>query len=67
MDILNIAIQAEGSSAKLARKLGITPARLSNWKARGIPDGWASALRTKYAKQIKQQQSAPIPLSVSVS
>jgi uncharacterized protein YjcR len=65
MDILTIAIQKEGTAAALAKKLGVAPNVIGNWKTRGVPDGWLFALRLVYAKAIKQQLRAQSPVSVS--
>jgi hypothetical protein len=39
-------IQRHGGSSALARKLGIKPNSVSNWKARGINKAWAMAIRS---------------------
>jgi len=35
---IDLAISAAGSLAELARRLGVSQQRVSNWKRRGIPD-----------------------------
>ena len=60
MDILEIAIEAEGSVGKLAYVLGVSPTAISNWRnpERGLPLSWKTAIALKYRKQIKA--AAPI-------
>ena len=56
-------IAQHGGSSALARKLGIRPNSVSNWKARGIPKPWAAVIRGL-------EPSAPVtpsgPTSVTV-
>ena len=42
IDALNEAIAYQGSAARLARLLNLTPAAVSNWRRRGhVPPEWA--------------------------
>lgn len=45
MKILDLSIKAAGSVSALAKHLNVEPNVISNWKARGVPDGWATALK----------------------
>lgn len=52
MEILEIAIQAEGGIGKLSKKLGLKhPSQVSNWKSRGLPEAWRRLLVIKYGKR----------------
>lgn len=44
MNILEQAINASGGVSALARFLNIEPTAISNWRARGIPSSWETAL-----------------------
>jgi len=37
MDALKVAIDLVGSQAELARKLGVSPMTVTQWKRRGVP------------------------------
>ena len=50
MDILEIAIEAEGGVGKLADALGEKQNVVSNWRARRLPRSWAKVLALKYGK-----------------
>ncbi len=45
MKILDLSIKAAGSVSALAKQLNLEPNVISNWKSRGVPDGWATALK----------------------
>ena len=45
MKILDLSIKAAGSVGALARHLKKEPNVISNWKSRGVPEGWATALK----------------------
>lgn len=36
-DALDRAVEAVGSTAELARKVGVTPQNITNWRKRGVP------------------------------
>lgn len=55
MDILETAIQAEGSVSKLADALDVRQNVVSNWRARGLPKPWAQVLTLRYFKKRKPQ------------
>lgn len=44
MNILDQSIQAAGGVSALAKSLDLEPNVVSNWRTRGIPIGWATAL-----------------------
>lgn len=44
MNILEQAIQAAGGVSALAKTLDIEPNVISNWRSRGTPVGWETAL-----------------------
>lgn len=44
MNILDQSIDRAGGVSALARALDLEPNVVSNWRSRGIPDGWAKAL-----------------------
>lgn len=44
MNILESSITAAGGVSALARALHLEPNVVSNWRSRGIPEGWATAL-----------------------
>ena len=49
MDELKRAISAAGGVTALARLLGISQSRVSNWLTReSVPDGWLVVLRMKF-------------------
>jgi hypothetical protein len=51
MDELNYAIRTAGGVSALARSLGISQSRVSNWLSRGsVPDGWLQVLRMRFPK-----------------
>jgi hypothetical protein len=52
MDILEIAIEAEGGVSKLAAALGEKQNVVSNWRARRLPRPWAKVLALKYGKAL---------------
>jgi hypothetical protein len=52
MDILQIAIEAEGGVGKLAAALGEKQNVVSNWRARRLPRPWAKVLALKYGKAL---------------
>lgn len=62
MDILEIAIKAEGSVGKLASVLGVSPTAISNWRNadRGLPLSWKTAISLKYRRQIKAAEAAQL-------
>jgi hypothetical protein len=66
MDLLKIAISEAGTATNLAKALGLTPAAVGNWKARGIPLAWQIALEHKYKRAIRKAESAPVVESVNV-
>lgn len=48
MDELKRAIQQAGGVSALARSLGISQSRVSNWITReSIPDGWLQVIRMR--------------------
>lgn len=66
MNILDFAIKTEGSVTKLARALSLEGRKqkqntISNWRARGIPDGWFFALTLKYGKRMKKDMKKGQP------
>ena len=56
MDILEIAIKAAGGTGRLAYMLDLKQNVVSNWRARGVPKGWAKVLEMKFKKQIAEAQ-----------
>lgn len=52
MDILQIAIDAEGGVGKLAAALGEKQNVVSNWRARRLPRAWAKVLGMKYGNSL---------------
>lgn len=40
-------IDYAGGGTKLARELGVSPQRVSNWRRRGIPPVWWDVLKLK--------------------
>jgi hypothetical protein len=48
MEQLQHAIQEAGGVTALAKELGITQPRVSNWIARGVPDGWMAVLSLRW-------------------
>lgn len=48
MNILDVAINAEGGVSKLAAALDVRQNVISNWRARGLPKPWAALLQVKY-------------------
>jgi len=54
MDILEIAIKASGGTGRLAFILNVKQNVVSNWRQRGVPEGWEQVLRYKYKKQIAE-------------
>lgn len=49
MNILELAIKAEGSVNALALAIGVRQNVISNWRAReSIPAGWEQLLKLKY-------------------
>ena len=60
MDILEVAIKAEGNVGKLASALGVSPTAISNWRnpERGLPHSWRTAISLKYRKQIKAAEAS---------
>ena len=52
MNILDIAIEAAGSVGRLAYLLDLKQNVISNWKVRGVPKGWETVMRIKFAKEI---------------
>jgi len=54
MNILDIAIKAEGSPSALAKALGVSSQTISNWKRRGLHHMASEAIRARYAKQISK-------------
>jgi hypothetical protein len=54
MDILEIAIKASGGTGRLAYILNVKQNVVSNWRQRGVPNGWEQVLRYKYKKQIAE-------------
>ena len=54
MNILDIAIEAEGSPGALAVKLEVSPQVISNWRRRGLPHMASRAIKAQYARQISK-------------
>lgn len=55
MEILTIAIEAEGGISRLAKTLGIRQSAVSNWIWRKkLPRHWDIALSAKYAAYAKK-------------
>lgn len=50
MNILEKAIETEGSVNALARALDVAQNVVSNWRARGLPKPWKLVLELKYAQ-----------------
>ena len=50
MEILEIAIKAEGGVSKLACALGERQNVVSNWKKRGVPRAWRQVLELRYLR-----------------
>ena len=48
MNILEKAIQVEGSINALAKRLGIVQNAVSMWRIRGVPKPWAMLLEDRY-------------------
>lgn len=49
MEELKHAIQAASGVTALARALGVSQSRVSNWLTRGsVPDGWLQVIRMRY-------------------
>ena len=59
MDILEIAIKAEGGVSKLAVVLGEKQNVVSNWRGRRLPRAWAKFLQLKYADRLELSQGQP--------
>ena len=59
MNILDIAIWAEGGVGKLADALGVAQNVVSNWKLkdRGLPKAWEQVLTLRYAKKTKAYEA----------
>ncbi len=50
MDELKRAIEQAGGVSALARSLGISQSRVSNWLTReSVPDGWLAVIRMREA------------------
>jgi hypothetical protein len=58
MNILEIAILAEGSQASLAEKLGVTTQCVSMWRKRGLPHMVSRLLNSEYKKQLTKAMKA---------
>ena len=58
MNILDIAIKAEGSPSALAAALGVTRQNINNWRNRGMPHMVTRAIKAQYAKQISKAINA---------
>ena len=56
--ILETAIQTEGSVSKLAQALDVRQNVVSNWRARGLPKPWAQVLTLRYLKTRKTKAVA---------
>ena len=52
MDILQIAIDAEGGVGRLAAALGESQSVVSNWRARRLPRPWQKVLAMKYGNAL---------------
>ena len=52
MNILDIAIEAAGSPAELAKKLEVDRQNVNNWKSRGMPHMVSRAIKSIYSRQI---------------
>lgn len=62
MDELKRAIEAAGSVSALARSLGISQSRVSNWLTRGsVPDGWLRVLKIQALGKIAEAPAANDP------
>lgn len=49
MEELKHAIHAASGVTALARALGVSQSRVSNWLTRGsVPDGWLQVIRMRY-------------------
>lgn len=59
MEILKIAIQAEGGVGKLAEALDVRQNVVSNWRTRGLPKSWAQVLLLKYGQEQAKAQAEP--------
>ena len=66
MDILQIAIEAEGGVGKLAAALGENQNVVSNWKARRLPRPWAKVLALKYGKALPACVDASEPVAQDI-
>jgi len=60
MNILENAIDSEGSVGKLANALDVRQNVVSNWRKRGLPKPWAKVLEMKYT-QPKPLRKKPAP------
>ena len=54
MDILEIAIKTAGGTGRLAYLLDLKQNVVSNWRARGVPKGWAKVIEMKFKKEIAE-------------
>ena len=50
MEILEIAIKAEGGVGKLAAAIGERQNVVSNWRKRGVPRPWRQVLQLRYLR-----------------
>lgn len=59
MDELKRAISAAGGVTALARLLGISQSRVSNWLTReSVPDGWLVVIRMKFPEAANDPHAA---------
>tara|TARA_R110000868_G_scaffold227023_1_gene479960 strand:- start:266 stop:460 length:195 start_codon:yes stop_codon:yes gene_type:complete len=58
MELLETAIQAEGSVGKLASALDVKQNVVSNWRKRGLPKPWAKLLESIYLKKRQTTRAA---------
>ena len=60
MDILEIAIKSAGGTGRLAYLLDLKQNVVSNWRARGVPKGWAKVIEMKFKKEIAEAQKTAL-------
>lgn len=57
MNILDKAIETEGSVTALAKTLGVVVHAISNWRNRGIPRAWEMLLIERYGHQQRPEKA----------
>lgn len=59
MSAIQKAVEASGGTSELAKKVGVTQAAVSNWKARGVPASRVLAIEAATSGKVSRHELRP--------